>query len=61
MAARSKRNPTQLQKDRVGRPASERELREQALDDTVAASFPASDPLSSDPNPLPEEDDRLAS
>jgi hypothetical protein len=30
---------------------SERERREAALDETIAQSFPASDPLSSDPNP----------
>ena len=30
---------------------AERERREAALDETIAQSFPASDPLSSDPNP----------
>ena len=29
----------------------EREIREAALDDTIEASFPASDPPSTDPNP----------
>lgn len=32
-------------------PEEEREIREGALDDTIAASFPASDPPSSIPNP----------
>lgn len=32
-------------------PEEEREIREAALDETVEASFPASDPPSSDPNP----------
>jgi hypothetical protein len=31
--------------------AVERQHREAALDDTIEASFPASDPPSSDPNP----------
>jgi len=31
--------------------AAERERREAALDETIEQSFPASDPLSSDPNP----------
>ena len=30
---------------------AERERREAALDETIEQSFPASDPLSSDPNP----------
>jgi hypothetical protein len=29
----------------------EHRIREAALDDTIEATFPASDPLSSDPNP----------
>ena len=29
----------------------ERRIREAALDETLAGTFPASDPLSSDPNP----------
>ena len=32
-------------------PDEERKIREAALDQTIAESFPASDPLSSDPNP----------
>jgi hypothetical protein len=32
-------------------PEEEREIREAALDETLESSFPASDPLSSDPNP----------
>jgi hypothetical protein len=32
-------------------PQEEREIREAALDQTIEASFPASDPPSSDPNP----------
>jgi hypothetical protein len=35
-------------------PDEERRIREAALDETIEASFPASDPPSSDPNP---EDD----
>jgi hypothetical protein len=32
-------------------PEEERTIREAALDETIEGSFPASDPLSSDPNP----------
>jgi hypothetical protein len=32
-------------------PAEEKKIREAALDETIEGSFPASDPLSSDPNP----------
>ena len=32
-------------------PEEERQIREAALDETIADSFPASDPPSSDPNP----------
>ena len=32
-------------------PEEERKIREAALDDTLEGTFPASDPLSSDPNP----------
>ena len=32
-------------------PEEERRNREAALDETIAASFPASDPPSTDPNP----------
>ena len=32
-------------------PEEERRIREAALDETIADSFPASDPASSDPNP----------
>jgi len=32
-------------------PEEEREIREAALDETIAATFPASDPLSTIPNP----------
>jgi hypothetical protein len=37
-------------------PEEERQIREAALDNTIAESFPASDPPSSDPNP---DDDTL--
>jgi hypothetical protein len=37
-------------------PEEERKIREAALDQTIEASFPASDPPSTDPNP----DDRAA-
>jgi len=36
-------------------PEEERRIREAALDRTIAASFPASDPPSSDPNPDDED------
>jgi hypothetical protein len=36
-------------------PAEERRKRELMLDKTLADSFPASDPPSSDPNPCPED------
>jgi hypothetical protein len=32
-------------------PEEEREIRDAALDETIEASFPASDPPSSNPNP----------
>lgn len=35
-------------------PEEEREIREAALDETIAATFPASDPLSTIPNPEDE-------
>jgi hypothetical protein len=35
-------------------PEEEREIREAALDETIAATFPASDPLSTIPNPQDE-------
>jgi len=35
-------------------PDEEREIREAALDETIAATFPASDPLSTIPNPEDE-------
>jgi hypothetical protein len=38
--------------DHAHEPAELREIREAALDETLAESFPASDPLSTDPNPL---------
>lgn len=38
-------------------PAQERRIREAALDETIAESFPASDPPSTDPNP--DNDDAL--
>jgi hypothetical protein len=37
--------------ERPHSPEEERRNREAALDQTIAASFPASDPPSSDPNP----------
>jgi hypothetical protein len=37
--------------------AEERRIREAALDETIEATFPASDPPSTDPNP--DEDDAL--
>jgi predicted GNAT family acetyltransferase len=36
-------------------PEQERRIREAALDETIAASFPASDPPSTDPNPDDED------
>lgn len=39
-------------------PADERRIRDAALDETIEASFPASDPPSSDPNP--DDDDAAA-
>lgn len=38
--------------DRRHTPAEERRIREAALDNTIAGSFPASDPPSSNPNPV---------
>lgn len=35
--------------------AEERQIREAALDETIEASFPASDPPSTDPNPGAED------
>ena len=37
--------------DPVHSPEEERRIREAALDETLAGTFPASDPLSSIPNP----------
>jgi hypothetical protein len=37
-------------------PEDERQIRDAALDETIEASFPASDPPSTDPNP---DDDSL--
>lgn len=42
----------------------QQQARERSLDETIAETFPASDPLSSDPNPVRderEEKDKLAS
>lgn len=51
-------NPTNRERDMESRagahrhsPEEERRIREAALDQTIAESFPASDPPSSDPNP----------
>ena len=41
--------------NRVHSPTDEQRMREAALDETLAGTFPASDPLSSIPNP--EQDD----
>jgi hypothetical protein len=38
-------------------PEEERRIRDAALDETIAASFPASDPPSTDPNP--DDDDAV--
>jgi hypothetical protein len=46
------RNPTELNKE-IG---EQTEAKERALDETLAETFPASDPLSSDPAPVPEDD-----
>ena len=46
------KNSTGLYKD-VG---EQNEAKERALDETLAETFPASDPLSSDPAPIPEEE-----
>ena len=40
-------------------PAEEKKIREAALDQTIEASFPASDPPSTDPNP--DDEDALES
>jgi len=40
--------------DQQHTPEEEREIREAALDETIAATFPASDPLSTIPNPEDE-------
>ena len=45
--------PTGLYKDVSDRA----ERRERALDETLAETFPASDPLSSDPAPEPPDDE----
>lgn len=37
--------------------AEERRIREAGLDETIEASFPASDPASTDPNPEAQDDD----
>jgi hypothetical protein len=39
-------------------PEEEKRIREATLDQTIEASFPASDPPSSDPNP--DDDDAIA-
>jgi hypothetical protein len=36
-------------------PEEERKIREASLDETIEASFPASDPPSTDPNPDDDE------
>ena len=41
-------------------PEEERRKRELMLDKTLADSFPASDPPSSDPNPCPDDLERAA-
>lgn len=40
-----------IDEDHVHTPEEERRIREAALDRTIAESFPASDPPSTDPNP----------
>jgi hypothetical protein len=50
--------PTQLNEDM----GEAREAREKALDETLAETFPASDPLSSNPDPGPaDEQTKIAS
>ncbi len=62
-----RKNTTQrnLNKDVGEERQAQIEAREHALDETLAATFPASDPLSSDPDPAPEKSvrkqDKLAS
>lgn len=51
--SQSKQSRTSSKKVTVGR-SREAEERERALDQTLADSYPASDPLSTDPNPSGE-------
>jgi hypothetical protein len=44
-------NPTPPHAEHDHTPAEERAIREAALDETIAGTFPASDPPSSIPNP----------
>lgn len=48
-------NPTELNNKDMG---EQDEARERALDDTLAETFPASDPLSTDPDPAPGDADK---
>ena len=47
--------PVRDDRDNQRSPQHERAIREAALDETIEASFPASDPPSSIPNPADEE------
>lgn len=49
---RTGRTPTPLNKDG----GAAKEARERSLDETLAETFPASDPLSSDPDPIPPDE-----
>jgi hypothetical protein len=66
VSSRRKSEPLD-QPDELYKDVRERtERRERALDETLAETFPASDPLSSDPAPEPPDDeiperDRIAS
>lgn len=46
--------------DDEARTQEEKRKRELMLDQTLADSFPASDPPSTDPNPCPEDTDQAA-
>ena len=50
-------DPSMTSKDHHHTPEEEKKIREAALDETLAGSFPASDPPSTIPNP--DEDDVL--
>jgi hypothetical protein len=54
-ARKEKRASTAANRKRSG-PAAERRIREETLDQTLADSFPSSDPPSTIPNPSAEDE-----